>query len=70
MFNTEQKMEISKKIQHILEETHNPELPTGEINFLLHVDGAEGWSWANIFNIKAAKRIDIPESLIKNTSVK
>lgn len=41
MFSVEQKREISNKIQLILRDTNHPELPKGEIKFLIHVDGAE-----------------------------
>jgi hypothetical protein len=50
MFSVQQKREISDKVQAILRETNHPELPEGEIKFLLHVDGAESWSWADIRN--------------------
>jgi hypothetical protein len=50
MFSVRQKREISDKVQAILRETNHPELPAGEINFSLHVDGAESWSWADIRN--------------------
>ena len=45
MFSVRQKRYIADKVQAILRETAHPELPTGEIRFLLHVDGAESWSW-------------------------
>lgn len=50
MFSLRQKREISEAVQKILRETHHPELPRGEINFHLHVHGAESWSWADIKN--------------------
>ena len=50
MFSVRQKREISDAVQKILRATRHPELPDGEINFLLHVDGAESWSWADIRN--------------------
>jgi hypothetical protein len=50
MFSIALKKEISEKIQKILQETNHDELPEGEIKFILHVDGAEDWSWANITN--------------------
>jgi len=50
MFSVTQKREISEEIQRILRQTCHPELPDGEIHFHLHVDGAEGWSWADIRN--------------------
>jgi hypothetical protein len=49
MFSVKQKREISEAVQKILRDTNHPELPkTGEIKFLLHVNGAEDWSWADI----------------------
>ena len=50
MFSVRQKREISDKLQKILRETNHPELPDNEIQFLLHIDGAESWSWADIRN--------------------
>jgi len=50
MFSVRQKREISDAVQKILRNTNHPELPSGEIQFLLHVDGAESWSWADIKN--------------------
>jgi hypothetical protein len=50
MFSVRQKRQIAEKVQQILRETNHPELPTGEISFQLHVDGAESWSWADIRN--------------------
>ena len=51
MFSVRQKRDIADKVQQILRETGHPELPAeGEIQFVLHVDGAEDWSWADIRN--------------------
>jgi hypothetical protein len=51
MFSVQQKREIAEAVQTILRNTNHPELPQGEeIQFLLHVKGAEDWSWANIRN--------------------
>lgn len=50
MFSVDQKRTIADKVQSILKETSHPELPEGEIDFHLHVDGAESWSWADIKN--------------------
>lgn len=50
MFSVRQKREISEGVQKILRATGHPELPEGEIQFSLHVGGAEGWSWADIRN--------------------
>lgn len=50
MFSLQQKRQIADQVQRILQATNHPELPSGEISFELHVDGAEGWSWADIKN--------------------
>lgn len=50
MFSVRQKRDIADAVQRILRETNHPELPDGEIQFTLHVDGAESWSWADIRN--------------------
>lgn len=50
MFSVRQKREISLAVQKILRDTSHPELPEGEINFQLHVQGAESWSFAKIRN--------------------
>lgn len=50
MFSIRQKREISEKIQKILRETNHPELSKTEIQFNIHIDGAEDWSWADIKN--------------------
>lgn len=59
MFSVDQKRAISDKVQAILKETNHPELPEGEIQFLLHVDGAESWSWADIRNNGAVLEPDV-----------
>ena len=50
MFSVAEKRKISDAVQKVLRQTKHPELPEGEIQFLLHVDGAESWSWADIRN--------------------
>lgn len=50
MFSIKQKREIADAVQRLLRETYHPELPAGEIQFQLHVEGAESWSWADIRN--------------------
>lgn len=69
MFSPELKYEIAEKVQKILQETKHPELPAGEINFLLHVDGATSGSWANINNNWTSLKTEVPALLIRNTSV-
>ena len=50
MFSVRQKREIAEKVQQILRETEHPELPEGEIQFLLQVTGKTALSWAEIRN--------------------
>lgn len=50
MFSVRQKREIADKVQKLLRETNHPELPVGEIDFVLHVDGDTDTSWAYIKN--------------------
>lgn len=50
MFSVNQKRQIADAVQKILRDTGHPELPVGEIQFHLHVKGAESWSWADIRN--------------------
>ena len=50
MFSVKQKREISEQVQNILKATNHPELPSGEIQFQIHIMGAERWSWADIEN--------------------
>ena len=50
MFSIQQKRLIADQVQRILRETNHPELPAGEIQFHLHVDGDKSWSWADIRN--------------------
>ena len=50
MFSVKQKREIAEKVQNILRETNHPELPPGEIQFKLYVNGLTEMSWADIRN--------------------
>ena len=50
MFSVRQKRMIASKVQRVLRETGHPELPKGEVSFVLSVDGAESWSYAQIRN--------------------
>jgi len=50
MFSIRQKREISDAIQSILRATNHPELPDDEIQFSIHIAGAESLSWADIRN--------------------
>lgn len=68
MLSQQVKKELSEKIQALLQEIQDDELPTGEINFILHIDGKEDWSWTNIRNYNA-KNDPIPNILVQNLSV-
>ncbi len=50
MFSVAEKRRISDLVQIILRETGNPELPDGEIQFILSVKGGLEWQFANIRN--------------------
>lgn len=50
MFSVREKVEIADAVQKILRATNHPELPSGEIQFDLHVRGELRWSWADIQN--------------------
>ena len=59
MFSVRQKREISDAVQKILQDTKHPELPDGEITFLLQVEGKMMYSWAEIKNNGAVKNPSI-----------
>ena len=63
------KKELSEKIQALLQEVNDSELPKGEISFILHIDGAEDWSWANIRNYNE-KDTPVPNIIDRNLSRK
>jgi hypothetical protein len=67
MFSPQQKKDIAEKVQHAIQQTLNDELPEGEVNFILHVDGAEDLSWANIRN-SSARDVPVPDVLVQNLS--
>jgi len=50
MFSIRQKQEIAEAVQNILRSTNHPELPKGEIQFRLIVNGETSMSWAEIHN--------------------
>ena len=50
MFSVRQKREIAESVQTVLRATGHPELPAGEIEFELRVQGSESWSFAVIKN--------------------
>lgn len=69
MFSPDLKFMIAEKVEEILRDTRHPELPKdGPIQFILHVDGAEHWSWANIRN-NTPKNVEIPRDLVRNMTV-
>lgn len=68
MLSSKVKKEVAEKVQKILQEIDDNELPKGEINFLLHIDGEENWSWANIRNNKN-KDVPPPSNLVLNETL-
>ena len=63
MFSVRQKREISEVIQKLLRDTGHPELPEGEISFLLQVKGNSPMSWAEIRNNGA---VPVPDYNLHN----
>lgn len=59
MFSVEQKRQISEAVQKVLRDTRHPELPEGEIQFILHVYGAQSWSWVDIRNNGAITNLSV-----------
>jgi len=68
MFSPEEKTTIAEVISRLLISLNHPEMPKSSPKFILHVDGAESWSWANITNSNDRGK-DIPQYLVKNRSV-
>ena len=48
MFSKDEKKKISAAIEKVLLEINHPEMPKEKPVFKLHVDGKEGWSFADI----------------------
>ena len=65
MLSPQMKSYLSREVQALLKSIKDDELPDGEIHFILHVDGEENWSWANIRN-ESDKHVPPPSSLVRN----
>ena len=63
MFSPREKREIANAVQKVLRATKNPELPDGEITFLLHVEGADFCFWADIRNNAGVSNTDETKQL-------
>jgi hypothetical protein len=50
VFSVREKRSIADLVQRVLRDTGHPEIPAGEIQFTLRVEGRESWSWAEIRN--------------------
>ncbi len=48
MFSMNQKKLISQEVEKLLLSFDHPEMPTEKVEFSLHVNGKEDWSWADI----------------------
>ncbi len=68
MLHSQVKKDIAQEIQVLLRSIVDSELPEGEINFILHIDGKEDWSWANIRN-DSHKNVPVPDILVQNLSI-
>ena len=48
MFSRKQKNKIAEEVEKLLLSFNHPEMPKKKPRFLLHVEGKEAWSWADI----------------------
>ena len=48
MFSFEEKHKIAQVVENVIREINHPEMDNNNIQFQLHVEGKEGWSWADI----------------------
>lgn len=48
MFSVKEKQYIAEQIEKLLLDLNHPEMPKSRPVFRLHVQGEEGWSWADI----------------------
>ncbi len=48
MFSMKQKQKIAEEVEKLLLSFDHPEMPKEKPFFELHIDGMEGWSWADI----------------------
>jgi len=48
MFSIKEKRYIAGVIEKVILELKHPEMPEEKPNFLLHINGKEEWSWADI----------------------
>ena len=68
MFSPEEKTTIAGAISRLLLSLNHPEMPKSSPKFILHVDGTEDRSWANIVNNDDRGK-EIPLAFVKNMSV-
>ncbi len=48
MFSVKEKQQIASVIEKTLLDLNHPEMPKEKPRFNIHIDGKEGWSWADI----------------------
>lgn len=48
MFSVAQKQKIADAVEKVILSFNHPEMPKEHPVFMLHVEGAESWSWADI----------------------
>lgn len=48
MFSVKEKQKIAEALEKVLLEIDHPEMPKEKPDFTLHVNGKEGWSFADI----------------------
>lgn len=49
MFSVKEKKHIASVIEKTLLDLKHPEMPNEKPKFKIHIDGAEDWSWADIY---------------------
>ena len=63
MFSVKEKVFIAEEIEKLLLSLNHPEMPKEKPMFVIHVDGKESWSWADIVpNWKVAESIESPKN--------
>ena len=64
MFSVKEKQYLSSVLEEAILKLNHPEMPKEKINFFIHVDGAESWSFADItpnwaYDAKEVKSINL-----------
>lgn len=61
MFSVKEKQHLAQIVEDAIKALNHPEMDNANVKFLLHVDGKESWSFADIHeNSKASPLIQNP----------